>query len=436
MKVSDIVEGLSKPQQEAVTASERRICVLAAAGTSKTEVLSRRVAYLIAEKKINPAFIVAFTFTEKAAQNLFARIHQCIDLFLQAKGHAKPSLNQMYIGTIHAYALKIIKDYFVEDYDLLDEHQEYILRYRKQIGFDKIYSKFVEKEDNIEKFKRDVNLVWNELISQESLQTQAPEFYESYERYQQLLRRHKLLTYGKCIALAVEKLLPSRNKVPHVQYLLVDEYQDINKAQYELIELLAKDGYLYGVGDPRQTIYPWRGARDNYISNEKLFDKTYHLKENRRSAPKIVDVANAFAKKVAWSLPPMQCARSDEEGFVGLKNFSNEQEEAHWIVEQIKKLKNLNAQELNYQNIGLLTRQIRNNKTVNHLTRMLREKGIPYVLRGSLSLFKNREAKVMATIFKWLVSEKENLLSKSLKEWKGINPPFKEHELDSQNKLK
>ncbi|MBT0160955.1 ATP-dependent helicase, partial [Candidatus Bathyarchaeota archaeon A05DMB-2] len=301
MNVKLVEEILSKPaklspdQKEAVLSSSRYNRVIAGAGAGKTETLTRRIVYLLLAEGVEPSSIVAFTFTERAAQAMKSRIYQRV-------GELDPGklgkLGEMYVGTIHAYAKRVLDDYFkFGNYTVLDENQEiaFLMRHGWDIGikdFEQNYSEACRV------FLRTVNMVWDEMLDRKKLEAKAPDFCEKLVHYEYLLDKHKLLTFGRMILLAVQKLRENPETLSHVKHLIVDEYQDINRAQEELIRLVGKNGEIFVVGDPRQSIYQWRGSDEKFFDSfEETFEgtKTVTIRENRRSGKRIVVNANKFA---------------------------------------------------------------------------------------------------------------------------------------------
>ena len=300
---------LSDDQKKVVLSKSRYIRVIAGAGAGKTETLTRRIAYLIMVEKVEPSSIVAFTFTEKAAQAMKSRIYQRVK---ELKGPLN-MLGEMYIGTIHAYAKRLLEDHpKYGNYEVLDENQEmaFLMRHGWALGLGKkgIYAQ------NCQHFLRTVNMAWEEMLDESELEKDAPDFYRHMKRYEEILDKHRLLTFSFMIKLAVDEL--RRSKRVNVRYLFVDEYQDINRAQEEMIRLVGGDGNIFVVGDPRQSIYQWRGSDERFFERfTETFkpSETIVLKENQRSMRAIVEVANAFAANFERRYASMD-AQKDEVG--------------------------------------------------------------------------------------------------------------------------
>jgi DNA helicase-2/ATP-dependent DNA helicase PcrA len=388
---------LAKDQEKAVLSKSRYNRIIAGAGAGKTETLTRRIVYLILADGVEPSSIVAFTFTERAAQAMKSRIYQRV-------GELDPGklgkLGEMYVGTIHAYAKRVLDDYFkFGNYTVLDENQEiaFLMRHGWDIGineFGKNYSECCRV------FLRTVNMVWDEMLDRKKLEAKAPDFCEKLAHYEYLLDKHKLLTFGRMILLAVQKLRENPETLSGVKHLIVDEYQDINRAQEELIRLIGKNDEIFVVGDPRQSIYQWRGSDEKFFDSfEETFKgtKTVTIRENRRSGKRIVVNANKFAgtfKKAHYE--PMEATRK-EDSFIGLVEHELPEDEAVWIADQIEDL--VKKRGLKYSDIGVLTRSV--SLAAGPLVNVLKQRRVPYIVGGKVGLFKRDEAQALGRIFAW-----------------------------------
>jgi DNA helicase-2/ATP-dependent DNA helicase PcrA len=403
MNVKLVEEILSKPaklspdQKEAVLSKARYNRVIAGAGAGKTETLTRRIVYLILAEGIEPSSIVAFTFTERAAQAMKSRIYQRV-------GELGPDklgkLGEMYVGTIHAYAKRVLDDYFkFGNYNVLDENQEiaFLMRHGWTIGINEFERNYSEA---CRVFLRAVNMVWDEMLDRKRLEAKAPDFCEKLAHYEYLLDKHKLLTFGRMILLAVQKLRENPETLSHVKHLIVDEYQDINRAQEELIRPIGMNGEIFVVGDPRQSIYQWRGSDEKFFASfEETFKgtKTVAIKENRRSGKRIVANANKFAETFQKArYEPMEATR-EEDGFIGLVEHETSEDEATWIADQIQHLVKKGG--LKYSDIGVLTRSV--SLAAGPLVNVLKERRVPYIVGGKVGLFKRDEAQALGRIFAW-----------------------------------
>ncbi len=391
---------LSMDQTEAVLSKTRYNRVIAGAGAGKTETLTRRIAYLALADEVPPSSIVAFTFTERAARSMKSRIYQRV-------AELKPSklnvLGEMYVGTIHAYAKRILDDHFrYGNYSVLDENQEMAFLMRQ--GWDlnlRDYHRNYSESCRI--FSRTVNMVWDEMLSRKELEEKVPGFFDRLVRYESLLDRHKLLTFGRMILLAVLRLKEAPDTLSNVKHLIVDEYQDINQAQEELISLVGSHGEIFAVGDPRQSIYQWRGSDERFFESfsERFKEaRNVTIRENRRSSKKIVTNANKFAGTLQRIYEPMQPTKP-EEGLIGTVCHSDPVSEASWIADQIEDL--VANRGLKYSDIGLLTRSV--SLAAGPLVDEFKARRIPYIVGGKVGLFKRDEAKAMGYIFSWFCED-------------------------------
>ncbi|TET79938.1 ATP-dependent helicase, partial [candidate division TA06 bacterium] len=274
---------LSKEQRKAVLSKRQHLRMVAGAGTGKTETLTRRIVYLLLYKEQPPNSVVAFTFTQRAAQSMKSRIYDRVRLL---KGEdACAQLGEMYVGTIHGYCLRTLQDLFgYGNHEQLDGNQEMAFLLRKGwglgLGASGNYS------HNCARFLRSVDVVHNECMSRKKLGKKDPDFLRGLERYEELLEQHRLITFGRMITLAIEKLKARPKLLTGIAHLIVDEYQDINPAQDRLIRLIGRNADVFVVGDPRQSIYQWRGSDERcfeeFLRNFPGCEKVT-LRENRRS---------------------------------------------------------------------------------------------------------------------------------------------------------
>lgn len=390
---------LSPEQTNAVISDKRYLRIIAGAGTGKTETLARRIAYLLLYEDVEPCSIVAFTFTERAAQSMKSRIYERVRQLKREDVCAK--LGEMYVGTIHGYCLRVLEELFgYGDHDVLDEHQEmaFLLREGWNLGLGKNRG-YIE---DCETFLRSVNVVYDGLINRQELQENAPDFLSRLETYEELLVEHKLLTFSRMIYLAIEKLGLKPDALAGIKHLIVDEYQDINRAQEKLIQLIGHHASVYIVGDPRQSIYQWRGSDercfDDFLGNF-LGCKKITIKENRRSVDPIVKIANRFAETFERAkYGPLVHIRKGRGGVTLVKCDTNKSE-AEWVTAQIERLvKNENV--CSYSDIAILLRSVAT--SARPFLDFLRARGIPFLVGGKVGLFQRDEAQAVGRLFAWL----------------------------------
>ena len=385
---------LSPEQTKAVTSQKKYLRIIAGAGAGKTETMTRRIVYLLLYKDIAPKEIVAFTFTERAAQSIKDRIYKRVEN-LQGNDACAP-LGEMFVGTIHAYCFRVLQDYFgYGDYEVLDDNQEmaFVMREGWSLDLGKgNYSK------NCQTFIQSVNVVYDELIEKSDLRKKSDLFAQQFEDYENELKQHRLFTFGQLTALTVEKLQKAPQVLSHVKYLIVDEYQDINRAQERLIKLLRKNTSVFVVGDPRQTIYQWRGSDPNCF---KRFDaeESITIPENRRSTRKIVDMANRFAETFEGAQYDQMSKVRDENGVFALVRCQTNASEAEWVTRQIKTLVQQKGL-CGYSNIAILLRSV--STSAEPFLDVFKRENIPYLVGGKVGLFRRDEAQAVGRIFAWM----------------------------------
>ena len=334
---------LSEHQQQVVDHRGSDLQVIACAGSGKTESISRRVASLIADS-VEPASIVAVTFTERAAAELKERIVRRVE---EAMGSDfLDRLGPMFVGTIHSYCFRILQDHVPRygNYDVLDEHRHagLLSREYRGLGLSKLGQQHWKP---IRDFIRTVDVIGNELIPASALA--GTPLGDCYASYREMLDRYHFLTFGLIIATAVEALedpVIHWRVHGHLKYLVVDEYQDINPAQERLIELLARGPVeLCVVGDDDQAIYQWRGSDVRNIvefAGRRTNVTTVELETNRRSRPEIITTANRFAESISGRLDKaMEPVREHRPHSVTPWIAETEREEAEVIADTIAELR-------------------------------------------------------------------------------------------------
>ncbi len=333
---------LNPQQRDAVTHGNGPLLVLAGAGSGKTRVITYRIAYLIGELGVNPAHILAVTFTNKAANEMLSRV----DRLVPAGGY------RPWIGTFHSTSLRILR------------------RYADRLGYTKSFAVYdtADQLTLLRRCMRELNVnddafpprsvlnrisaAKNELMGPEQYEKDNLDFFgarvaEIYKLYQKRLREFDAMDFDDLIGKYVE-LLEKHEDVreelhSRFQHLLIDEYQDTNRAQYALVKLLAgKEGNVMAVGDEDQSIYRFRGADINNILNfEHDFPgaKIVKLEQNYRSTGNILDaatgvVANNVARKGKTLFT--ESGRGDK---VRVVTAGNEREEAQFVIEKIVSLR-------------------------------------------------------------------------------------------------
>ena len=290
------LSSLNKEQKEAVETVSGPLLVVAGAGSGKTKVLTNRIAYLL-EKEVSPYNILAITFTNKAAKEMKDRIVNLVG----------EKAMMMQISTFHSFGLRLIR----ENYNLLNLTNNFsILDSEDSLSVVKKILKDmnVDPKKYAKNFRNRISNLKNDTISPEEFIYDArveedKTLAETYKKYQKLLKDNNAVDFDDLLILPLE-LFKNKEILSHYQdkfkYILIDEYQDTNEAQYKLVKLLAKKYQnICVVGDSDQSIYGFRGANYRNILN---FEKDYPLckkivlDKNYRSTKEILDVANSIIK--------------------------------------------------------------------------------------------------------------------------------------------
>ncbi len=404
----DLLENLNDKQKEAVLATEGPCLVIAGAGSGKTKVLTHKIAYLIEEKEIKPWNILAITFTNKAAKEMQERITNLIG----------EKAAEMWIGTFHSICVRILRRYidrigYNSDFVIFDtsDQKTLIKQCIKQLNLDdKIFTdRGVLAEISNSK---------NEMLTPEQYSVRAngelrkEKIAKLYEMYQKKLKENNALDFDDIINLTIQILTENPDVLEYYsgkfQYVLVDEYQDTNKAQFMLITLLSgRHGNITVVGDNDQGIYSFRGADiSNILNFEKDFPgtKIIKLEQNYRSTKAILDAANAIIKhnekKYEKNLWTEQVGGQLPE----VARLDNEYEEANFIVEQINKLK----REEYYKNKDF-TVLYRMNAQSRSIEDIFRRENIPYKMIGGLKFYERKEIKDAIAYLRLIHNSADNL---------------------------
>ncbi len=377
--------------------------IIAAAGSGKTEVVSQRVADLL-DDPVPAEGIVAFTFTERAAEELKSRIAERVEDRLGRQ--ALDQLNGLFVGTIHAYCFRLLQQYVprYETYDVLDDNQltAFLAREGTRLEVRQLDSGS-RLFASITSFLRGVDVVENELLDPA---TMPKPFGAVLERYYATLERYRLLTYGQQVVRAVRELeRPDLAARIHgaLRHLIVDEYQDVNPAQERLIRLLGGPQVeLCVVGDDQQAVYQWRGSdvsnivtfRDRYTSVA-----TFEITTNRRSRPQLIEAANEFGRTIPERIDKtMAPSRSSAGGESEVVTWSadTELEEAGWVASLVLDLVDNGV---DYKDIAVL---VRGRAAYARLVEQFQTFDIPVQPGGRTGLFEQPEALVFGRALAWL----------------------------------
>ena len=416
MNKEEIIEGLNDKQQEAVLATEGPCLVIAGAGSGKTKVLTHKIAYEIANG-VKPWNILAITFTNKAANEMKERIEKLI-------GDAAKDL---WMGTFHSICVKILRRYidrigYKTDFVIFDTSDQKTL-IKECIKALKVDDKLFTDRGVL----TEISNGKNELLEPKAYGVKyAGDFRrekiaELYELYQQKLKENNALDFDDIINLTIKILTENPDVLDYYtekfQYVLVDEYQDTNKAQFMLVSMLAsKYGNITAVGDNDQGIYSFRGADiSNILNFERDFPgtKIIKLEQNYRCTGNILKAANAVIKHNENKYDKKLWTQNEEGKIPCIYNGEDEYDEARYIVEQIEHLK----REEYYKNSDFVV-LYRMNAQSRAIEDILMREGLPYKVIGGLKFYERKEIKDIIAYLRLIHNTADNLSLKRI-----INEP-------------
>jgi DNA helicase-2/ATP-dependent DNA helicase PcrA len=378
--------------------------IIASAGSGKTEVVSQRVATLLADD-VPATAIVAFTFTERAAASLKSRIERCVLAHAKLGQPALDRVGGMFVGTIHSYCFRILQQHVPksETYDVLDDHRltAFLTREYNTIGIKQLDGQLFK---SIGTFLTNLDVVENELLEPHDLDDP---FREIYETYLSVLEDNRFLTFGQQVARAVmEMRRPEVYRAVHspLQHLIVDEYQDVNPAQERLVELLsANPVQLCVVGDDDQSIFQWRGADvSNIVEFESRYSnvKRFPIDVNRRSRPAIIGDGNRFGRTIQGRIVKSMKEYRPTSGATEVICWEAETpaDEAQVIARAVKRAN----EELGYRyrDMAILCR---GRVSLPAIVGALEDEGVPVQPGGRTNLFLQPEADLFGRTIAWLV---------------------------------
>lgn len=431
----DLLKGLNSEQTQAVTHKDGPLLIIAGAGTGKTKVITHRIANIIAQKWAKPSEILALTFTDKAACEMEERVDRLVPYgFVDTQ-----------ISTFHAFGDKLLRDYSIDlglpaNFKILSSAEQAIFLRENLYSFElKYYRPISNPLSHIEELLKHFSRLKDELISPDDYlafaetkhnqskgkaedeieeAAQQLELAGAYKRYQELMLQEGNLDYGDQIFLAHKLLADNPRVLKKVQdqfkYILVDEFQDTNFAQYALVKLISKRNQnICVVGDDDQSIYRFRGAsisnilsfkidypsakqvvlNDNYRSTQEILDASYKL--IRHNDPDRLEVQNKINKKLKAQ------KHGDSPELLSGETLSDE---ADLVANKILELKN--SKNLEFRDFAILTRA---NSHLDPFIAALNYKKIPYAFAGASSLFGQAEIRMLIAFLKCLVYEDDNL---------------------------
>ena len=396
---------LNPVQREAVVYSGGPQLVFAGAGTGKTRVLTAKIAYLI-EKGLYPAEILAATFTNKAAREMRSRVESLTGLPVEG----------MWIGTFHSMCARILRREgshigYAPSFTIYDTNDQLSLMKKvlKGLQIDDRSMPPRQALGAVSKYK-------NSCTSPENLEGAARGFYEQelqnvYKAYQKALFDAQAMDFDDLLTNTVFLFQKAPSVLDRYQrlfkFVLVDEYQDTNKAQFLFLKLLSqKHGQVFVVGDDDQSIYGWRGAQvENILSFEKEFpgSKIFTLEQNYRSTKVILDFANATIVDNRLRAPKQLWTSRTGGDEVVVNRFRDDRQEAENVADRIGELQ---RRSVKGRDMAIL---YRTNAQSRVFEEILRRRKIPYVLVGGMSFYERAEIKDCCAYLRLLVNQKDNV---------------------------
>ena len=397
--MNDYLLNLNDRQLQAVTTKNQYVRVIAGAGSGKTRVLTTRILYLIDQWGIPSENILAITFTNKAAKEMKDRIEKMVD----------DNGNSSFISTIHSFCLYFLRREI--------KHLDYPSKFTVIDADDqKLIIKEAIKQYDIENTKGEINNILNYISKNKAAgidclaaldmanNDKYTMYAKAYQYYMDRCKQQYYLDFDDLL-LFTNRILKTKSQIKEkwqkkYQFILVDEFQDIDNVQYELIShLTSETSYVYVVGDPDQTIYSWRGANINIILDfDKKFKnaETIILNQNYRSTQNILNGANSLISYNKNRVKKDLISQNSAGDKIIHFSAGSEESESMYIVDKINSFL---AKGNNYQDIAILYRS-------NYLSRSIEKRlvdyHIPYIIYGGIRFYERKEIKDMLAYLKML----------------------------------
>ena len=415
--MQNLIEGLNDKQKEAVLATEGPCLVIAGAGSGKTKVLTHKIAYLLSEKNVKPWNILSITFTNKAANEMKQRVEKLV-------GEAS---QEMWLGTFHSICVRILRRFidrigFDTTFLIFDstDQRTLVKECIKSIGLD-------DKLFTDRSVLSEISNGKNDMLEPKAYQVKyngdfrKEKIGEVYELYQKKLKENNALDFDDIINYTIKILTENPDVLEYYtekfKYVLVDEYQDTNKAQFMLVSILAsKYGNITVVGDNDQGIYSFRGADiTNILNFEKDFpgSKIVKLEQNYRCTGNILKAANAVIKNNENKYDKKLWTENEEGKLPCIYKAEDEYDEASYTVKQINMLKM--EEYLKLSDFVILYRMNSQSRAIEDI---FRRENIPYKIIGGLKFYERKEIKDIIAYLRLIFNTSDNLSLKRI-----INEP-------------
>jgi DNA helicase-2/ATP-dependent DNA helicase PcrA len=420
----------TRAQEEAIACLDKPLQIIACAGSGKTQVISQRIAKILAQPGVRPRNVVAFTFTERAAAELKERVLSIV----QKELGELPGMAEMYIGTMHGYCLDLLQRLVPDKFKfsvLTDVTSRlFVDRYSAKSGLTKCPTTasqgVLKRYHNSRLYLQVVSVLREDEVD---LGAVPPGVVESSEMYLALLQERAMFDYTEIIGAAVRYLegdpmedddfgRVQDHVRDDIRYLVVDEYQDVNAQQERLVRGLVRFGAnLCVVGDDDQTIYQWRGSQ---VSNIVRFAERYDsvaqvtLDDNFRSSKGIVELGKSVAQRIPAQqrLPKAMVAAGHQtwqRGDLLAVELADPAAEARWIADRIQHLRGVSFKDgpdaaprgLSWSDCAVLYRSVAQDS--EPLVAELRRRDIPFVVKGLNRLFDSPEIVAVVGVFRFVV---------------------------------
>jgi DNA helicase-2/ATP-dependent DNA helicase PcrA len=400
------LDDLNAAQREAVTTTKGAVMIIAGAGSGKTRVITYRTAYLIGHENVRPSEILALTFTNKAANEMKERVEHLL---------GDGSTKGLWIGTFHSNFARLLRQHaellgFTSNYSIYDQDDSN--RLIKEIMGELGINTQTLSPNTVQHV---ISSAKNKFVLASQFASKARDYIEEqaakvYLRYTDRLKKNNALDFDDLLIKPIELFLQHPNLLEHYQhrfqYLMIDEYQDTNHAQYLVSKMLAaKHRNICVVGDDAQSIYSWRGADISNILNfqgDYPEAKTIRLEENYRSTKTILNLANTVIKQNKEQLKKHLFTRNEDGDYATLLVCEDERREADKIAQTIRNLKLMKG----FQNSDFAI-FYRTNAQSRALEDALRTNGIPYQVFGTVSFYKRKEIKDVVAYLRFTLNTRD-----------------------------
>jgi len=407
--LEDYLAKLNPEQLEAVQTTEGAIRVLAGAGTGKTRALTSRYCYLSDTLGVAPKNIVCMTFTNRAANEMKRRIRAALG-----------DMDLGYICTFHAFCVQLLKEdihvlNFPKNFIILDveDQKQLLLKIFEEMGLTLRETTIKRTIDEVLEAKKLYATTYIDYIYELNNEELKAKFAQTSDRNEEIFLRY-LYEQKKCFGCDFNDIINFASYIldhfpdvlkkwqDRMQYVMVDEFQDVSQRQYKIARLLAgKHGNLFIVGDPDQTIYSWRGSHVKlFLDFDKVYPEaqTIVLNTNYRSTPEILTASNTLIEKNIIRFPKVLIPTKSNGALPLYNHTRNEKEEAEWIYNEISQLHNSG---ISLNKIAILCR-------AHYLTRPLEEcfieKGLSYKIYSGIEFYGRKEVKDIICYLRMLTS--------------------------------